>query len=85
MCVCVCVHAGVLETFLACVHVCLYVRELCSGCTCLRAQRLPSHYVCFTVGQPFTGQALWYVFRAISVQIYWFIMAEQVQCEWGDI
>lgn len=60
-----------------------YVREMCSVCKCLCAQRLPSYYVCFTAGQSFTGRVLWHSLRAISVQIYWFIMAKQVQRRMG--
>lgn len=64
------------------VYMCVfYICGMCLvyKCTCVCAQRLPSCYVCFTVGQPFTGRALWYVFRAISEQIYWLIIVKQVQ------
>ncbi len=82
-CRCMCLCAGLF----AFVHVCFYVcgMWLVYQCICVCAQRLPSCHVCFTVGQPFTGRPLWYVFRAISEQIYWLIIVKQVQCKWGNI
>lgn len=86
VCVCACMCRGISEFFPPSSRLCtcvFYVREMCSVCKCLCAQRLPSYYVCFTAGQSFTGRALWHVLRAISVQIYWFIMAKQVQHRMG--
>ncbi len=66
----------------ACVFLCMCDVLSVQVQMCVCAQRLPSCRVCFTVGEPFTGWALWYVFRAISEQIYWLIIVKQVQCKW---
>lgn len=82
VCVCVCVCHLIR---VVCALMCFFMPVWCVQRTCVCAQRLPSCYVCFTVGQPFTGRPLWYVFRAISEQIYWLIIVKQVQCKWGNI
>lgn len=95
VCVCVCkctcmytyIYMQVYVTFCPCTcvfYVTWYVQHICI-CACVGAQKFPSHYACFTVAQPFIGRSLWYVFRAISEQIYWLIIEKQVHRKWGNI